>query len=277
MNIYDQLLKLQVIPSAWEEWTAYRHEITAYIIAHCENKKEVTILGAGRCNDIDLKLLLNHFDQVILVDMDLEAMQTGLMNQGLQNEHRIRLEVADFVGISPDDYRHFANTLVCKVREKGLATSMEELTQVALEALERLEAQVMGSSLQLDLYVNTVVIGVHSQLISMLDWIWQSILQTLGQEEQSVRQKIMTMNTSVVKRFNEALMSSTQCRMIIGYEIERAGRAGAVQGAVQGAIDFKQRVAKQEVALLGFTQMDWPFAKSQGILYHMGIFTLERV
>lgn len=277
MNIYDQLLKLQVINTAWEEWATYRREITAYIISHCENKKEIALFGAGRCNDIDLNLLLAHFEKVILVDMDLEAMEVGVLNQGLQNERRIALEVVDFVGISPDDYRQFADTLVYKVREKGLGTSLAELAQIARSELEKLEAQIMASPLQLNLYTNTAVIGVHSQLISMLDWIWQSILQTLGQEEMSVRQKIMTMNIGVVKRFNQALIASTQCHMIIGYEIERAGRAGAIQGAVQGAMDFKQRVAKQEVALLDFTQMDWPFAKNQGILYHMGIFTLARV
>ncbi|WP_054743135.1 hypothetical protein [Cellulosilyticum ruminicola] len=277
MNIYDQLLKLQVIEGAWEKWADYRSGVTEYIVVHCENKKEIALFGAGRCNDVDLKTLLAHFEKVILVDMDLEAMKAGIKYQGLQNESRIILEVADFVGISSDDYRQFADILVSKVREKGLATSLSELSQVALDALERLEAKIISVPLQFKLYANTVVIGIHSQLISMLDWIWQSILQTLGQEENSVRQRIMMMNTDVVKRFNQALLIGTQCRLIIGYEIERVGRHGAVQGAVQGVIDFKQRVARQEVDLLGFTQMEWPFAKQQGIIYHMGIFTLERI
>lgn len=275
MNIYDQLLKLQIIENAWEEWEIYRQEVTHYLIDHLEDKRELAIFGAGRCNDMDLNLLLAHFEKIVLVDLDEEGMKVALKKQGLENETRITLEIADFVGISSNDYRSFADTLVYKVRQKGLETSITELAQVAMVELDRFYMQIVATPLQFKTYANIVVMGIHSQLISMLDWIWQAVLQTLGQEEISVRQKIMQMNTIVIKRFNTALIKSTQSRLIIGYEIERAGRAGAVQGAMQAAIDFKQRVEQHEMQLLGFTQMDWPFDNQQGILYHMGVFTLE--
>lgn len=276
MNIYDQLLKLQIIENAWEEWATYREDVTHYLIHYLEDKRELAIFGAGRCNDMDLNLLLTYFEKIVLVDLDEEGMRAALKKQGLENETRITLEVVDFVGISPNDYRSFADTLVYKVRQKGLATSMTELTQVAMTALDQLYTQALEMPLKFKTYTNIVVMGIHSQLISMLDWIWQAILQTLGQEEISVRQKIIQMNTAIVKRFNTALIENTQSRLIIGYEIERAGRVGAVQGAMQAAIDFKQRVEQHEVQLLGFTQMDWPFDYQQGILYHMGVFTLEK-
>lgn len=276
MNVYDQLLKLQMIENAWEEWAEYRLKMTQYLIAHIEDKQELAIFGAGRCNDVDLKLLLKHFDHLVLVDLDMASMQAALKKQGLENEARITLETADFVGISPSDYRSFADTLVYTVRQKGLATPVEELAQVAIREIDKLYEQAMAMPLTFKEYTNIAVIGVHSQLISMLDWIWQGILQTLGQQEVRVRQKIMTINTSLIKRFNTALLEKTKNQLVIGYEIERAGRPGAVQGAMQAAIDFKERVDHGEIKLCDFSKMDWPFDQKQGIVYHMGVFVVEK-
>ncbi len=275
MNIYDQLLKLQILKNAWDEWQPYRQAVTMYLIEHIRDKSEIAIFGAGRCNDIDLRLLLKHFEKVVLVDLDLQSMQEALKKQEVENEPRIILEIANFVGISPNDYRSFADTLVYTVRQKGLETSMDELTSVAIRELNKLTQKVMGETLTFNAYKNIAVIGIHSQLIAMLDWIWQAILQTLGREEQYVRQQIMGMNTTIIQRFNTALLESVQSQLVVGYEIERIGRPGAIQGAVQGAMDFKQRVAEGEIKLCDFSQMVWPFDNKQGIVYEMGIFVVE--
>lgn len=277
MNVYDKLLKLQVIENAWEEWAAYRLSITQYLIDNIEEQRELAIFGAGRCNDMDLKRLLMHFDHLVLVDLDKDSMQEALKKQGLENEPRITLITADFVGITPNDYRSFADTLVYTVRQRGLETSMVELTQVAIRELDKLYRQAMEMPLVFKKYKNIAVIGIHSQLISMLDWIWQAILQTLGRQESSVRQKIMAMNTAFIQRFDTALLESAEGQIVMGYEIERIGRPGAVQGAMQGAIDFKERVDRGEIKLCDFSQMDWPFDQKQGIVYHMGIFAVERL
>lgn len=275
MNIYDQLLKLQVIENAWEEWAAYRLNVTNYLIDNIEDKSELAVFGAGRCNDVDLKLLLMHFEHLVLVDLDKDSMLEALKNQGLENEPRITLVVSDFVGIGPNDYRAFADTLVYTVRQKGLATPVEELAQAALREIDKLYTQAMARPLTFKAYTNIAVIGIHSQLISMIDWIWQAVLQTLGQQETSVRQKIMAINTAFIKRFNTALLENAKRQLVIGYEIERANRPGAIQGAVQAAVDFKERVDRHEAILCDFKQLNWPFDQRQGILYHMGIFTLK--
>ena len=277
MNIYDQLIKLQIIEDAWKQWQFYRTEVTEYLIEQLKHKNEVAILGAGRCNDIDLKYLLQYFKKIVLVDLDYEAMKEALKQQGLQSHPHITLMTENFVGITPNDYRNFADQLVYTVRQKGLDTSVDQLTQVASTLLDGFYEQVMHTSLKLNNYENIVVIGVHSQLITMLDWIWQAVLQTLGKEEGTVREKIITLNTMVVKRFNEALLKSANKQLVIGYEIERLGRNGAIQGALQAAIDFNKRVEKHEVKLCDFRQMNWPFDLTQGIIYHMGIFTLETI
>lgn len=46
MNLYDQLLRLQVIEDAYIEWKSYRKQLTHYITENAQSKENIAILGA---------------------------------------------------------------------------------------------------------------------------------------------------------------------------------------------------------------------------------------
>lgn len=269
MNLYDQLLRLQVIENAYEEWTTYREQLTDYIIKEARGNECIAIFGAGRCNDIDLKHLLAHFNEIVLLDKDKEAMEEGIYRQGVINSKRIKVKQVDFIGISNEDYRNYADILIKEVRKLGMNTNCQELAQVALKQLKRLEEKTerINIDLGIGLYETTVVVGVHSQLLSMLEWIWHIILQTIKQNESSVRAQIIKMNEKYVRRFNDLLIRAAKETIIIGCEKERIGQIGSIQGAVQAMNDFNRRVRANEVNLLNEVQLEWAFNVEQGVVY----------
>ncbi|MGL4345024.1 MAG: hypothetical protein ACRCTE_07500, partial [Cellulosilyticaceae bacterium] len=138
MNLYDQLVALQVIPHAFEDWADYRGELTQYVIEQAPHQGSLALFGAGRCNDLDLKRLIGHFEQVILLDRDEEAMIEALRRYGLQNSSVVQKKVVDFVGLSVGDYRDYADALVAQVRKQGMATDVSELADFAIGQLEKL-------------------------------------------------------------------------------------------------------------------------------------------
>lgn len=77
-SLYDQLLALQQIPNAYDEWAEYRAELTAFIIAHTDHDASALIVGAGACNDFDLSKLAGHFSQITLPDRNETSMHAGI-------------------------------------------------------------------------------------------------------------------------------------------------------------------------------------------------------
>lgn len=273
MNIYDQLRSLQVINNAYSEWEHYRYELTEIIIKYAQGSESIALFGAGRCNDIDLKRLAVCFNEVILFDKDQEAMKEALYQQKVERMPNIKMKVTDFVGIHDSDYRVYADTLISEIRKKGMGTSCHALAEVALEQLEMLYTKAMDSPICFGTgaYDCAVVVGVHSQLISMLEWIWSIMLQTIKQDETSVRNKIIEMNEAFVARFNNAVIEGTRNKIIMGCEKARVGKEGTVQGAVQALYDLKRRHAKGEINICEAMDIEWPFHRSQGIEYKVSL------
>ena len=277
MNLYDQLLGLQVIEDAYLEWRTYRKQLTDFVIQEAKGNESIAILGAGRCNDIDLKRILAYFNEVTLVDKDKKAMEEGICKQEIVNLNQIKIRQMDFIGMSEEDYRVYADILIKEVRKLGMNTNVHELAKVALKALEWLEEKVEKINIDLGRarYETTVVVGVHSQLLSMLEWIWHIILQTIKQDESYVRAQIIRMNEKYIRRFNDLLIGATKKRMIIGCEKERIGRSGSIQGAVQSMDDLNRRMRCGEISLLNETQLEWEFNKKQGIVYLVDCQSIE--
>lgn len=271
MNIYDQLRNLQVINNAYNEWENYRYELTEVIIRYAQDNKSIAIFGAGRCNDIDLKRLSACFNEVILFDKDQEAMKEALYQQKVGTMPNIKMKVTDFVGIDDVDYRVYVDILISEIRKKGMGTSCHTLAEVALNQLEVLYTKAMDTPIHFgtQAYDCAVVVGVHSQLISMLEWIWSIMLQMIKQEETSVRNKIIEMNEAFVVRFNNAVIEGTRNKIIMGCEEARVGKEGTVQGAVQALYDLKRRHAKGEINICEAMKITWPFHRSQGIEYRI--------
>lgn len=278
MNLYDQLRTLQKIDYAYSEWAQYRKDLTSIIIQYAKDSKRIALFGAGRCNDMDLNRLLEAFEEIILLDKDLEAMKEGIKQQNVIRASSIQLQRADFLGIEDEGYRLYAERLIDEIRKKGMKTRASELAEVALEQLEHLFQKAMHTSLcfkELS-YDTAVVIGVHSQLLSMLEWIWSVMLQTIQQDETKVRNYIIEMNDIFVTRLNEAVINGAKHRIIMGCEKTRIGREGTVQGAVQALCDLQKRQEKGKLHFCESIELSWPFHKAESIEYQMVIQNLEK-
>ena len=275
MNLYDQLLSLQVIEGAYEDWAAYRTALTDYILASSQGEKSLAILGAGSCNDLDIKRLSEVFEEIYLIDRSQQGMKSALEKYDLEDSPKIILKEQDFVGITAEQYRHYADTLVRKIRERGKQTHLDELAGVALSLLQAFKNQISQEELDLgsNCYDVVVAVGVHSQLISMLDWIWQIMMQTLGCEQselaQMIRNEMIEMNSLCVERFDLALINAAKKQVITGLEMERVGRIGSVQGAIQAMQHFE--ALKEQVEKIKEAYVLWPFHVAQGVSYQMKI------
>ena len=275
MSLYEKLKALQVLDEAEQMWESYRSQITNYILEQIEPQTEIAIVGAGRCSDIDLKRLAGHFRRIVLLDKDEAAMQEAVKRYGVEKQTQI--EKVEFIGLEDRDYELYSERLVQKVREEGAHTDIKALAALALEMLEALNKKIENTFLnsQLRPYENRVVLGVHSQLFSMLEWIWSVILQTIGKDEESVRAYIIEMNNIYMKLFNSQLISSTKQKLIIGCEAERIGRLGSIQGAVQALQDIKRRIAYDKLSCLDTKEIIWPFNAKENKAYLMKLYVLD--
>ncbi|MEF9960798.1 hypothetical protein [Niameybacter sp.] len=280
MNLYDRLIKLQEIEHAFSEWEAYRHQVTEFIIKDTSPEHTLAICGAGRCNDLDLERLTKHFKQVILVDKDVPSMEAARYRYNLEKDSNLKMQVADFVGIGDDAYRDYVDTLIEAVRKKGIQTDLEDLVKLALKQLQSLEGQILTTPVELGIASCDVIValGVHSQLLNMLEWIWTIVLETIRQEEVSVRDKIKMMNRLAIEKFNDTLFRHAKKQLVMGFEVGRAGQEGSIQGAIQGLEDMSHYEASGEVQGVDTLEVQWPFDEKQNKMYYMQIkkFSLGR-
>ena len=111
MSVYDELLKTQTIPHAYENWAEYRRELTEYLTGVTDAGSTLAVFGAGSCNDLDLCMLREHFSQITLIDCQKESMFAALDTYQLREDASLVLKEADFLGITPAEYREYAERL----------------------------------------------------------------------------------------------------------------------------------------------------------------------
>ncbi|MBP3889162.1 MAG: hypothetical protein J6F30_16180 [Cellulosilyticum sp.] len=269
MNLYDQLRALQVIPNAYSAWRAYREDLTDYIISQLEWNQHVVILGVGRSNDIDLEQLLPYVKRLTLIDKDEEALQAAIKQYHLAGKAKVEVIQQDLLGLDAEDYRQYASKLVNEVRKKGMHTEMSDLVEIATNEFEKIVAKIKLISLGEKVYDVTIAIGLHSQLLSMIEWIWQVVLQTLGQQDATIRASIIALTPQVIQCLHEQLIKATNSKLIIGCELGRKGRDGTVQGAIQGLEDLNEQRRRGKLARLEENILEWPFNRTSGIVYNM--------
>ncbi len=277
MNLYDQLVALQKIPHAFNEWHTYREQLTHYLMDYLKPKGTLAIWGAGSCQDIDLQCLAQYFPSIVLLDKDEKGMQAALTRYGLKQCSTLSYRVVDFVGISEEDYRSYADCLIGEVQRQRGKMDSQLLAYKAQEVLLAFQSQLSKTKFSLgETYENSVVVGVHSQLFSMLEWIWTVILQAIGQEEWRIRNQIIAMNDEGIVRFNQLILENTASEIVIGCEEGKIGHLGTIQGAYQCLVDIERRLQQGQLQLLNTKILQWPFHVAQGTIYKMRLQHLKK-
>lgn len=277
MHLYDQLIQLQQLEHAFTAWESYRLDLTHFILRHVTPTSSVAIVGAGKCNDIDLSILASKVSSITLLDKDLSSMLQAVEQYTLGTTPNVAVQKIDLVGITSSMYRSYADALMSVVRLYGNATKAEDLAVVAHQFLDQFTPLIQAPiALDTSSYDVVIAVGLHSQLLSMLEWIWHIMLETCSLEEYSVRERIISLNTQCIKNLNDTLLQATGHTLIIGYEESRLDRPGTIQGAIQCAHDLQRRQYDKTFYVKQATHLHWPFHKAHQIGYMMHIVALYK-
>ena len=80
-QVYNQTTR-----GSWKYFSQHRNQILNLVFEESLDRQgKLAILGAGNCNDLDLKDLLGHFREVHLFDLDQTAMEFALRRQSVEN------------------------------------------------------------------------------------------------------------------------------------------------------------------------------------------------
>ncbi len=266
MSVYDELMNFKIIPDAFDHWEEYRSVLTGYILSSAQPDTSIAIFGAGRCNDIDLSLFVQHFSAVTLFDADENAMREALKQYKLTDCPKIKATTMNFTGITPDDYRSFSDELSSLLNVYGNATDIRILSDYASFKLKRLYRKSAEHipNFGKRRFDYSMAFGVHSQLYNMPAWIWSAFCANLNANDPAVEKQIIMENERLIPRFNDAVLRAAKKRAYFGCELLNSATGSAVEGAIECIRDLKNRgiVARQSV-------IDWPFDTKQGIVYQM--------
>ncbi len=192
-NLYDDLLSLQKIPNAYKDWTEYRNRLTDFIVEQTDPHTAACIVGAGACNDFDLRRLNSHFDRLMLLDRDIDVIREGTKSQGIYIPEEDLLR-ADLLGISEDVYRSIADHMLSSIREQQRRTVPDA------KAVERLFLREMDAAFmnrqpdklleQSGIADYVICCGVHSQLLTVFPQMASVYQRYIDIRPEAIEQKV---------------------------------------------------------------------------------------
>jgi hypothetical protein len=84
----------------WDWYASHRRRIERLIVPTGRGQR-ICVLGAGNCNDLDLRWLVEAYAEVHLVDIDRSALERAAARQGVEGHARLRFHApADLTGIA---------------------------------------------------------------------------------------------------------------------------------------------------------------------------------
>ena len=157
MGVYHQIKDKFIMRNARADWASYRDQLTDLILQMYP--ETVMIVGAGRCNDIDLGRLLstgaercNDNDpgrrmsegvcRVVLLDVDTDGMQEAAASLSEEQRSKLELRTGSLTGISEDDMEAFCDRMLSYVRSAGRDLSVEYVRRELMEGMDMLESKL---------------------------------------------------------------------------------------------------------------------------------------
>lgn len=273
-NLYDDLLSLQTIPTAYTDWTGYRDRLTGFILEQTPPRTTACIVGAGTCNDFDLRRLSGHFNRLLLLDRNIEAMREGMARQGIRIPEG-NLLYADLLGIPEDVYRSIADHMLAAIREQQRRTAPDAK---AVERLFLREMDAVHMNRQPDKLMEqsgiadyVICCGVHSQLLTMFPQMANVYHRYLDIRPEAIEQKVRKWIPGVMAELNDALFRWAGKGVIVGLEEYRIGEIGGIDGASQ-AMDL---LKKSGHTVLAQSSLRWNFDPKRNKAYQMQIMHIE--
>ena len=299
MSIYGQIKEKFVMPNAYSDWSKYREKVTGLIVEGVERevigydavsdgiaKKKmvpifkdglsIVILGAGACSDIDLVEILQHFDEVTLVDVDGDSMTKAIEWLPEMYKEKITLKKASITGITDVDYKEFCDDIIQEVRLYGNVITEEIYIALLIKALENVEAKMFKSDVELQTeilppagYDVVVCLGVHSQLMALLSYTLQILTYSVSEQLfdgiepdlDEVMEKLKNINSRVIPIINSAILKCSREKAVFGCEYDEKN---PVEGAYQCIVDLRSRHLE-----VTEKHLQWNFNPEKNVIYDM--------
>lgn len=183
-NIYRQLKEKFIMKDAYSDWKDYRESLTDIVLSYPGEK--LAIVGAGRCNDIDVDRLYETFSGITLIDIDEEAMREGMARLDDVNIEKTEIKRLSLNGLYEEDIGAFCDELLNYVRTQGnnltkeayenkLLDMFDELKNKMLSCMELLDDRFIRESFDV-----VVCNGVFSQLFSMISYFVHSVSYSIS-------------------------------------------------------------------------------------------------
>ncbi|MHC1722829.1 MAG: hypothetical protein AB9836_06440 [Aminipila sp.] len=164
LDIYGRCNADEGCHERWKRWELHRNTINFILnerIFSTMKIKDAVVLGAGRCEDIDLKFLLNNVESLTLVDYDYISMEKALERQELNVEEKSKVILKGDIEFTGFYNKDFINSLIDKIKMKE---APDKVIQFVKERLNSADSKV--KELLDDKQYSLVISGaVHSQLI----------------------------------------------------------------------------------------------------------------
>ena len=296
-QIYGRFLERSSRDDEFNDWAEYRAELTDFITENTAPGASLLILGAGKCNDLDLQKLAEHAGSITLSDYREETGEEAFRRYGLKPSEHIRFVASDYVGITDDDYIEYTDQLLT-IMQKLADTSGNSLEEIAGPDLGRMQQTLeqiyeRNASYRIDLGVENcdyaVIAGLHSQLNNAFRGLFQYVRKDVEDRGKKVRfaedlNKYLFQITrkhtgDLVKRFNDAVFEAAIRGVIYGYEesiiYTPEGARSPVIGTVDGARQAGEMIA--DCAVENYINCLWPLSRRRGIKFEMTICYLPAV
>ncbi len=173
MGVYHQIKDKFIMQNARADWASYRAQLTDLILQMYP--ETVMIVGAGRCNDIDLGKLVgagvggdNDIDRgglastgagrcddidpgrrmgegvrrVVLLDVDTDGMQEAAASLPEEQRSKLELRTSSLTGISEDDMEAFCDRMLSYVRSAGRDLSVNSVRGELMSSMDMMESKL---------------------------------------------------------------------------------------------------------------------------------------
>ena len=265
-NLYAELMRLQTIPDAYSSWRSYRNGLTRLITGRTAPGSTALIVGAGRCCDLDLLRLQDHFSGITLLDKDLSAMEEGVRAQG-GSIGAVRLLRVDLLGISDEVYTGIADRMTAMILPslRSGEAGASAFTDAFLREIRSAWTARRPDSPMIPPRAADYVIccGVHSQLMTVFPRMAGVYARYVPIDTGPVLSLVRSLVPEAVRSLNDDLFRWAKDGVLIGLEDPES----AIDGAWQAARDLSGRGLsdpRSEVLI-------WPFDKSRGKTYPMRV------
>ena len=273
--------------NAYEDWKDYRLLLTDTAIeaGGGDSTKTLSVIGAGCCNDIDIRRLSAAFEKIYLVDCDTEALGEAARKSREEfcgalvvagscdyDVDKIDLKPISLTGIYEADVSAYFEDTLTALREHGSKLNYEVFKEIFTSKLEVLFEKLITNEKDLaDQLPHSDIIlcnGVCSQLFSMISFFIRSVAGSIPdslfrdaiQAADIVEQKLKNASEAVIPVICKALLKSANC-VIFGNEYNKDH---PVEGA-QCCID----TLRQSDSIVNDIEATWSFNRHENVEYNM--------